>query len=216
MQWPDDSQRIAIIGRTGSGKTQAAVYHLALRSYTSMPWVIFDWKGEDLIADIPFTQEIGLDETPKKKGLYIVRPLPSDSKAVTDFLWRIWERGRTGVYFDEGYMVGRTNPAYRAILTQGRSKKIPAIVLSQRPVYMDLFTFSEADFFQIFHLNRKRDRETVADYLPDNKIDKQLSMYFSYYYNVVRDKLSILKPVPDRDTILGIFERRLSPKRKFI
>ena len=44
-------------------------------------------------------------------------------------MWEIWKRGGIGVYVDEGYMVGNNNPAFRAILTQGRSKEIPAIVL---------------------------------------------------------------------------------------
>src|SRR5271170_6704875 len=133
---PNDKQRLAIIGRTGSGKTVAALWHLSKRSIDVKPWLVFDFKGDEHINAIEGATHSSLDLklTAKSKGLYIVHPLPHETKEVESLMWRLWERGNVGVYVDEGYMIDNGNKAYKAILTQGRSKRIPVITLTQRPV----------------------------------------------------------------------------------
>ena len=74
IRLPDDSKRLYIIGRTGSGKTVAGVWHLSHRSWRKMPWVIVDYKGDELIARLPAT-EIRNWKVPSEPGLYILRPL---------------------------------------------------------------------------------------------------------------------------------------------
>jgi hypothetical protein len=210
MRLPNDSQRIAIVGKTGSGKTRAGCWHLSNRSFRSMPWVIFDFKRDDLIARIP-CQEIPVGtKIPTKPGVYVVRPMPDQEEEVEAMLWAIWAKGNTGLYFDEGYMIGDSG-ALRAILTQGRSLKIPVIILSQRPVWLSRFVFSEADFFQIFWLNDQRDRKTLLSFLPP-KVDGRLPDFHSWYYDVGKDKLDVLMPVPSDDVILSAFD--LPQKRR--
>lgn len=215
MRLPGDNQRHSIVGATGSGKSQNAMWHLSHRNFHLMPWLIYDYKMEESINAIEGARHIGLDEIPSKPGVYVVHPRPDQEEEVERQMWAIWERGNTGVYVDEGYMVGRNNPAFRAMLTQGRSKRIPMIVLSQRPVYMDRFVFTESEFFQVFRLQHRKDIENVQQFIPQ-KIDQRLPEYYSYYYDVGKNELVILKPVPDIETILGTFERRLRPQRKAI
>lgn len=209
MRIPNEKQRTVICGRTGSGKTVAGVWHLSQRNYLQMPWVIFDYKGDDLIGQLP-TTEISIKKLapPKEPGLYIVRPMAEvDDDAIEDFLWAIKNKGNTGIYVDEGYMLpgGGRSTAYRAIQTQGRSLKIPTITLSQRPVWMDRFVFSEADFYQIFHLNDKRDKQTIKSFMPENTGDN-LPEYHSYYYDVSKNDLCILRPVPTGEQIVATFK----------
>jgi hypothetical protein len=215
MRLPDSTQRLAIVGATGSGKTQAAIWHLSMRDYTSMPWVIYNWKGDKSIDEIPGAIFIGLDEMPKRPGIYVVHPLPNDNEEVEQHMWEVWSRENIGVYVDEGYMVGNNNPAFRALLTQGRSKRIPVITLSQRPVWMDRFVFSESEFFQVFRLQHRKDRRSVEEFVPAN-LDRRLNDYWSYYYDVGRDEVKILRPVPDMEQIHKTFDARLSRMRRVV
>ena len=204
---PRQDERSVIVGRTGSGKTQAAVWQLSLRDYDRKPWIVFDFKGDRLIADIPRTQEISLsDAIPAKPGIYIARPLPHQREEVDDFLARIWATENCGVYADEGYMLTGLK-WFRECLTQGRSKSIPMIVLSQRPRHLDRFVWSEADFFQAFTLNLLDARVTVNDWLPGYR-DVKLPAFWSIWYSVKDDLTLKLKPVPEADQILDTFKQR--------
>src|SRR5271155_550971 len=107
MNFPNDTQRLSIVGATGSGKTHAALWHLSRRNYDLKPWIVYDFKEDDLIADIEGTYEIGLsDPIPIRPGLYVVHPNPNQIDAVEDHMWRIWKQENTGVFIDEGFMVG--------------------------------------------------------------------------------------------------------------
>lgn len=213
IRLPNSRQRIAIVGRTGSGKTFAAAWHLSRQKIEKMPWVIFDYKGDDLLNKIPRAQHIGL-EVPTKPGVYITHPLPNDTEAVENYLWKLWRRERVGIYVDEGYMIGDT-PAFNALLTQGRSKHIPMIILSQRPVWMSRFVFSEADYYQVFHLNDIRDRKTIQAFCPAD-LNVRLPDYHSHFYDVGRNALHRFAPVPAEGEILESFSEKLQPRRKFL
>lgn len=222
LKLPSDTQRSTVIGKTGSGKTIAALWQLSQRSFDRIPWIIFDFKRDDNIAQIPYLTEIDIsDDPPEYAGLYVVRPLPDDNDAVEQFMWNCWAQKYTGLYFDEGYMIGNRNKAFRAILTQGRSLRLPLITLSQRPLWMDRFVFSEADMFQVFYLNDKDDRNVVKRYIPDDHInlDKRLPEHYSFWYDVGQDYATVLKPVPPLPELLKTFEKRLEamqPKHKTI
>lgn len=215
MRFPGDKDRHAIIGTTGSGKTQAALWHLSGRDFHVMPWVIYNYKGEESIDAIQGARHIDLDEMPETPGIYIAHPLPHQTEEVERHMWRIWEQGKIGVYIDEGYMVGRTNPAFRALLTQGRSKYIPMIVLSQRPVWMDTFVFTESQFFQVFRLQHIKDIKRVEEFVPAN-LERRLPEFHSYYYDVGTNKMVIMRPVPPIETILATFRRRLMRQKKVV
>lgn len=215
MNLPDSSQRLAIVGATGSGKTQAALWHLSMRDIDTRPWIAYNFKTDKSIDAIPHAKDIDLDEVPLKPGVYVLHPHPSQMDEVEAHMWAIWEKQGIGVYVDEGYMVGDRNPAFRALLTQGRSREIPIIVLSQRPVWMDRFVFSEAEFFQVFRLNHKKDRKSVEEFVPAD-LSARLPEYHSYYYDVAANKVTVLRPVPTIQKIHETFDRRLARVRKTI
>lgn len=216
---PNDTQRMVIVGATGSGKTQAAMWHVSMRDFNVMPWIVFDFKHDEMINEAEGTQEIQLsDPIPEQPGIYIVHPHPSQTPEVEAMLWRIWERGNVGVYIDEGYMISdgnKVNRALRAILTQGRSKRIPVIVLSQRPTWIDRFIFSESEFFQIFRLSHSDDLKTVNKFIPFD-LSERLPEYRSYYYEVPGNRIVVMGAVPDRDTILDTIEEKLKKIKKVV
>jgi hypothetical protein len=207
---PDDSHRLTMYGQTGSGKTVAALWHLSQRSFDSKPWLVYDFKEDEHIARIPRLEQLKVGEVPKHPGLYVTRPVPEhDDDSVEESMWGIWKQRDTGVYVDEGYMIGKRNAAYKALLTQGRSRSIPVITLSQRPVWMTRFAISEADFHQIFFLADESDKDVVQRFVPHDMGEQRLPRYHSYYYDVGRDDFLGLKPVPKLEETLDVFERRM-------
>lgn len=206
---PGPDKRIAVIGSTGSGKTFAGVFHLSVADFHIRPWIIFDFKGDALIGDIGATELDIRNAPPKSPGVYVVRPIPGEDDLIEAFLWKVWANENTGIYIDEGYMMpAKRGGAFIACLTQGRSKYIQMIVLSQRPSWMTRFVFSEADFFQIFRLNDKRDYEIIQSMISVD-IKKRVDRFYSHYYDVGEDMGYIFGPVPNRAKLIETFKLRL-------
>lgn len=227
VRLPNNTQRLVCVGRTGTGKTVAALWHLSNYDL-SRPWVCLNFKNDEHIDSIDKAQHIDFDFVPSKKdrgGLYVLHPLPVDAKAppgpgkkseLEIYLWKIWERENIGVFCDEALLVGG-NPAFDACLTQGRSKRIPMIICTQRPVWITRFAFSEADFVQAFHLNDERDRDTVESFTPLASEDfDDLGKYQSFYYDVSENDLVKLNPVPNMDAIRKTFDEKLLTRRVLI
>jgi hypothetical protein len=212
--------RISIVGRTGSGKTVGAGFHALAIPIEDMPLLIYNFKGDELIEQIgehPEVKHITTAQFPDGPGVWIVNPLPGEEDRVEEQLWRVWARRYTAVWFDEGYMITGSK-AYRAILTQGRSLRIPAISVSQRPVWMDVFSFTEATYFHVYDLVNAADRKKMMEYVPAD-LSKRLPAFYSYHHDVPEAQTEILRPVPPPDEIVRRFHGRLDamkPKRKIV
>jgi hypothetical protein len=216
MNLPDDTQRLTVIGATGSGKTQAAMWHLSEKNYDEKPWIIYDFKFEAMINEVEGLQHISLiAPIPERPGLYVVHPHPTDDALISEHMERIRETEDVGVFVDEAHMIGINNGGFRGLLTQGRSKHIPMIVCQQRPVWVDRYVFSESDFYQIFRIQNIKDLATIKGSVP-RKIDKRLPKYHSYYYDVGEDAMVVMKPVPDREAILDTFYTKLRRLKKVV
>ena len=215
IRLPDETKRLAIVGATGSGKTIAELWHLSMRDYDSRPWIIYNFKDDENIDSIPYAQPMAIDEMPTKPGIYIVKPLPGQKDELEAQMWEVWRRGGIGVAIDEGYMIGTRNEAFRALLTQGRSKRIPMIVLSQRPVWMDKFVFTESEFYQVFRLQNSDDNKIVEKFVPAD-LSARLPEFHSYYYAVGCYKLTRLSPVPDMEQINETFDARLRTLKRTV
>jgi hypothetical protein len=215
MRLPGPTDRIAIVGRTGSGKTQAAIWHLSLSDFDQRPWVILDYKDDELVNAIEGAELIDFDEMPFEPGIYILKILPGkeEEARVSEWFREVWETENMGVMIDEGYMIDRNDQWFNACLTQGRSKHISMIVLSQRPVWLSRFVFSEANFFQVFDLTHSKDMDKVREYIRDddrNVLDHPLAPFHSYYYDVGRRQLETFGPVPEAERTLAVIDRRLA------
>jgi hypothetical protein len=224
INWPGDKDRFSIVGTTGSGKTQAALYNLSRRNYDVKPWIIYDFKHEELISAIDGAQHISMgDKLPHHPGIYVTHPLPGEEEIVDEHMMRIWQQGNIGVYIDEGYMLGQRNIGFRYLLTQGRSLRIPMIINSQRPVWMDRFVFSESQFFQVFRLQHTDDIKSAQKFIPydlesamHGTESERLPVFYSIYYDVKANRISTLSPVPDADAILDTFDTRMPRIQKVI
>lgn len=212
VRLPDNTKRTVIIGSTGSGKTRGGIWLLSTRDFVTRPWVIVDFKCDDFIAQIPGLKEIPIDgKPPIRPGLYVVRPLPDDQEQVEAFLQACWEQENIGLFIDEGLMIGKNGRSrwMRALLTQGRSKHIPMIVLTQRPVWIDKFVLTESDYLWTFRLNNIDDRNTVQGQMSPVMAER-LAPYHSYWYDVGSDELATFAPVPRDKDILSTFRKRVT------
>lgn len=230
IRGPTDQQRVIVLGRTGSGKSQFSIALLSTRNFDEMPWIILDYKGEDLIADILEVTGKAIksisphDSPPKEPGLYHMRLTPMiDDEAINAFLWQVHKRGHIGLFIDEGYpLPQKFGNAFDVILTQGRTLHIPVIVLYQRPVYMSRFAVAQADFVAVFEQNDERDLKTTAQFVRPIKGENGLTLsvfsdlprFHCLWYDVGHGKTSLLRPAPDREDIIKAFKKRLRPVKR--
>lgn len=225
IKFPNDTQHLLELGRNGSGKTVAGLFHLSFAPWDKKPYIVWDTKGDEMIEKISRmdgVKNIKFKDPIEKNGLHIIKPLPHQYEEIEDLLWKIHARNNVGMYIDEGYNFGKSE-ALQALLTQGRSKHIPITILSQRPAWLSRFCFSESSFFQIFSLTDRRDRKIVQEFVPpegpdaaENSIrdlEQRLPPFHSLWYDVKSDRATLFRPTPPSDDILSSFRSRLAPKR---
>lgn len=218
IRLPGPRDRVTVIGPTGSGKTHAALWHLSHATFDVRPYVIIDPKREELIAQIDGAEYVDIGEIPKQPGIYVINPIPSDAPLVDEYLMQIWDHENVGIWMDESLQFGNTD-GVDAVLTQGRSKRIPVIMLMQRPTWVSRFAVSEATFIQYFGLYDKRDQAIVRGFAENLPVEIPLEQYHSFYYDVPKRRNYHFKPMPDANTILDRINARLDnmkPQRKII
>lgn len=209
MRLPSPSNRCVIIGSTGSGKTGLGLWHLSKRSYENRTVIIVDYKGDEYIAKIK-AKVINVSKPPPNDGgVYIVRPLIGvDDDNIIAFLWHIWRNENYLLFFDETMMIDPRNPAMNACLTQGRSKQIEMLMLSQRPVDLSRYVFSESDFFGLMTLNDFRDRKRVQE-MTGVDMSQRLDAYHSLWYDRAKNDLQLVAPVPMPFESVKIINRKI-------
>jgi len=220
---------------TGSGKSTFALWLFAESAdYDKKPWILIDFKGEKIIQQMiaeKLAQIVSVhDNVPKQPGVYVVTPNPrKDGMAVVaEFLWKIYEKGKVGVFLDEATMIpelrGESNSGgpFQSILSQGRSKEIPCWVLAQRPVNVNRMVYSENNFYCAFRLRSQDDLKKVMDAIPEDSegFEKtwnprlKLKPYNSRWYDAQQDRSWILHAAPPADATLDILFDRLDKAKK--
>ena len=109
VRFPNDSNRHAIIGATGSGKTMFGMWSLSRRSFDTMPWVIFDYKREELIAAVDPIEIDPREMPPKHPGLYVlcdeIYEYIKIQKGSTNRIHKISSSSKLPIFADEGERV---------------------------------------------------------------------------------------------------------------
>jgi hypothetical protein len=202
---PNGSHRTVIIGPNGSGKTVAGAWLLSRQDWTRRPWVALDFKGEELWDQLgsPPMRRLRLGDMPGKRGLYRMEVLPGQEDEIEAWLWRVWEHENIGLFCDEVSLMPRGN-AFKAILRQGRSKLVPVIACTQRPVDCDREVFTESRFRMLFGVeDTYRDFPIIRGLFGGHDVREALPPHWSYYYDAKFKHCHVLQPVPPPDTVVA-------------
>lgn len=218
FQWPRTDQHATIIGMNGSGKSVFAAHMVSCAPLNRMPYILIDYKNEELFNAVDRAKYIDFKDQPKEPGFYILKAEPSrDDEKVNSFLYNVLRKEKRGLIYDEGYSIPNLG-AMETLYMQGRSKQIPIITLTQRPVWLTRFAFTEASYICLFRLNDKRDKDTVKAWTPENDpvwdLKKRLPDYHARWYDSKQNASFVLKPSPTPEEILEKFEDKLKPIRK--
>lgn len=228
VRLPKDTERIAILGTTGSGKTVAALAHLSTRNFNKMPWLVYDPSGDPNLEKITKAKRVGLDFIPKDrtKGLYIVEFRPSDTEALEENMSAMFERGNAGIYVDEGFL--GSCPSLFDILVAGRKRHLPVVFLAQAPVEKQgspvLTVLRNVEYVQIFELPVISDWDRIGDVVPplgdegalEAAIEHTRHRFHSIYFDRGNRVLARLSPAPKPEILLARIDEKLRVKRKRI
>lgn len=233
FRFPGPRDRVTINGKSGSGKSTFAIWLFAESAdFDKKPWVFIDYKKEDLIQaalkEDMFRRLKITAAIPKDPGAYVVEPDPHNPDEVVKFLWRVYDRGRCGVFLDEATMIpelrgqANTGGPFQSLLSQGRSKEIPVWTLAQRPVNVNNMVLTENNFYVAFRLRSGKDLAKVKDEIPENSKNYDYvwgdewnpPARYARWYDDERDLSLRLRPCPPPDEILGVLFERLDNSKK--
>lgn len=220
---PTSDEHITIVGRNGSGKSQFGYWVLSERDLRNETYYVTDYKRETLFQSLHNAKRISFRDTPAEPGLFILEARPDQEREVEDWLWRVYEGTDTGLFVDEGYMLPQIpRGAFQAILTQGRSKRIPVTTLTQRPVRVSPFAFSEASHIVVFDLNRKKDWQTIEEMTPEGfsewvpaEFGDELPRFHARWFAVKEKASFAVRPVPDAAELVAKIDAMLERETRW-
>lgn len=160
------NERITVVGATGTGKS-----YLAQRLALNAPRVIVLDPKAELIGEwdiVPYDQDArrALLNGEPVRATYTPEVGADDYESVCR---DVYEAGNCVLYVDEVYGVippgTKPPPYFSAIYTRGRALGIGVVACTQRPTWVPLFIFSEAQWFIMFELLMTADRKRMAEFM---------------------------------------------------
>lgn len=174
------------MGQTGSGKSTLAAPLIADKPHL----LIIDPKRQFEPAQEEYSTIHRPEDLPgARESVILYRPTPDDDELESyDRVLRwVYNRKNTFLYIDELLsLVGgpHTYPRYLKILySQGRALNIGILGATQRPSGVPLFCISESQYFYMFHLSLKRDRQRMAEFMGERVEGDLQDRYSFWYYN---------------------------------
>jgi hypothetical protein len=213
--FPALTEHVAIAGRTGTGKTVAAMDMLSRRVGPTkitkglpFPWVIIDQKQDEKLGMIPHERMSVNARILPDSGVHLVRPKldGSDKGAVEDLLRRIFERKKCGVYVDEGHLHG-VSPAIRMFMIAGRSRYCPIMWTSQRASLIDPFIWGQSTYYRCLALHGPHDHKRFYENYGFKYEEPE--KFYSYYYDGNQGETFYLEPASPIDESLARFNSAL-------
>lgn len=197
--------RLAIFGRTGSGKTYLTRWFL-LRSPPRQRWVVLDTKHDPEYSDWRprggLLSMKALERAWNNQRIVVLRPYPAETNpevldAYLGTLHEAWDN--FGTVVDEAMQVCPSamtaGPGITGLLTRGRVRGQAAIVGTQRPARVPRFVFSEASAFAVMALNIEQDRKSAYGFTGRPEVMRKLPAREWLYYDVAGDSLTTYSPV---------------------
>lgn len=191
VQWRQ-GQHVAVVGRTGTGKTYLVSKLVQLRRYV----VIFRTKPDN-------NKFPGFDTVRKASAMdhwrserLLLEP-EYDQQAIEGYrmLDRAWKDGGWTIVIDENWyaeqQLGLKSYIVR-LLTQGRSKDISVVVGMQRPVDISRFALSEITHLCTFRCEGRDLKFSLRDSTVDEIVPavRSLRGHDFVYYNAAKQIIS--------------------------
>ncbi len=178
---PGPTDRVVLVGATGTGKSVAGQWLLG-GYYGQRQILVMDTKADPIWS--------GLDAVKVKHAMALSRyrdaarwPVivytPATSELNEETLdavceW-VYKRGDTVLMIDEATQVTsgtKPGPGVLDAVTRGRVRHVSVVSGTQRPVNVPPILLTEAEWFYCLTLRRRQDRETVNDYTEDRFADR--------------------------------------------
>lgn len=197
------ADRLAIVGRTGVGKTYLTRWFM-LRS--GMPWIVMDTKHDkefDRWKPLAGLQSMKhLARAWEGRQFVVVRPHPFELRPVVldAYLGELHDAFEGfGTSIDEMYQIkiGTTpGPGIAGLVTRGRVRRQSVIMGSQRPAWVPQFMFTEATYIAIMALSTLPDRKRMHDIVGGNDdVFYRLHPRYWQWYDVAADRIELFQPV---------------------
>ncbi len=178
------TDRVLIVGRTGSGKSTLA----RALFYGHRALVVIDPKHEELLGRglvVGSAAEFRA-AYPQRSTRVVFRPDPEDPRAadVDEVIRRVLAYGNTCLLLHETIdyaSPARIVPALRRAVKTGRTRGVPVVVCSQRPMGLHNDVIAEAEHVFVFDLALEGDRDKVAGIVGDG-VRERIGRPFAFLY----------------------------------
>ena len=202
----NDGIRVTVAGRTGTGKTTLARY---LLERSPQHWFIINPKHTEGYKKLPGVVILhDLKESELRKAIqrskYVLLNISgadATPDAIDSLIGWVHDNYRgVGICVDELYTAhassGRAGPGLVGVLTRGRELKQSFLGLTQRPVWVSRFVWSEADCIISMDLTLESDRDVLVEHTGQPEFEDRIMHHRWLAYSVPDDKLELFNPVP--------------------
>ncbi len=176
------SNRVMIVGTTGSGKTELVKNLLASQNRV----IIIDPKHEFKLEGFKVNKNFNYPNAFTKTFRQILRPRPGrDDERLAEFLYTAYKRRNVTIYCDELAVIEESYPetlsVMKVIQVTGRSRHVGIWNATQRPRNFPRTFMTESEVFFMFRLQSAEDRDYMSGFI-GNEVEEKLPLYIFWYY----------------------------------
>lgn len=188
-----NSDRVAIIGASGTGKTELAKFLLQKMNRV----VVIDPK-HTFKMNVPGSKKWSRGwNIPLFASDFrlIVRPKMNDDEKLYDLVNKLYKMGHVTIYVDEmatlSDMFPDTTMLLKNVARTGREKHVALWSAVQRPRGVPLVFFTECETFFVFNLRSEDDRNHIRGYVGDEVLQR-IPKYKFWHCSTDEDDINLL------------------------